>query len=79
MKAGRRPIVLDGVRFAPEHPAYWVVPENLVAAVALLVADGTVEYEPELNRVDGKFAVAPALQTVDSSARGPAQFSRKGR
>lgn len=83
MKAGHRPIIIECM-FVPEYPAYWHVPESASAGVALLVADGQVEYEPSYTRgAHGAFAPEPALQVVSTSPARPAPpakaFQRKGR
>lgn len=89
MKAGCRP-PYAGARHGvlPEHPAYWMVTADIEPAVALLVEDGQVEYEPSFARgAGGLFAQAApapelALQAVEAAPAPrptPApSFARKG-
>jgi hypothetical protein len=71
MKPGHRPIVLDCM-LVPEHPTYWTVPESLADGVALLVADGMVEYEPAFAR-GGAVPVPQLQQVLAAPARGPSK------
>lgn len=75
MKPGVRPIIID-CSFVPDYPVYWSVPESASAAVALLVQDGQIEYEPAMARRgdDGQFAVQTALQPVAAATK---PFQRK--
>lgn len=77
MKPGVRPIVLECM-LVPEHPTYWNVPESSSEGVALLVADGQVEYEPVFSRGEaGTFSVEAALQPVAQAPAGAKPLSRK--
>jgi len=80
MKPGVRPVCLSGAVLAPEYPTYWAVSQADAAAVALLVQDGQVEYEPAYARG----AMAPptevTVQPVVTRPAPPARaFQRKGR
>lgn len=81
MKPGCRPIIMGGVHVVPEHPTYWVVPADYAAGVEVFVKEGTVEYEPALQRApNGTFAapgLAPAQRQEPKAAA--AKFQRKGR
>jgi hypothetical protein len=72
MKPGHRPVVIECM-LVPEHPTYWTVPESSADGVALLVADGMVEYEPAYARAA---VPAPPLQQVPVA---PARGHSKGK
>lgn len=84
MRAGQRPVVLNGCVLSPEHPTYWRVSVADAAAIEGLVAAGQCEYEPVIaaRAEGGRFAVAElALETVrvaPPSAGNANKFRRRG-
>lgn len=72
MRQGNSPIILEGLRFAPEYPTYFEVPVGDAAAVAAMVEEGRLEYASERERGPGGSFVVAGLQLVEHSAPKPA-------
>lgn len=77
MRPGHSPIILEGLRFAPEYPTYFEVPAGDAAAVAAMVEEGRLEYAQERERGPAGTFVVPGLQQVEVAPRGAR--GRRGR
>ncbi len=63
MKPGCRPPYVGARRgVLPEYPTYWDVTADIEPAIALMVADGQVEYEVSLARGVAGLFTGPAVQ-----------------